>query len=78
MSFVGSLANDSRLSCHDSCCDRNTAARPIQIEEKALSMNSFIAQRKERYLRLRVIAVSITMPLTAPNGGIPILSMGYP
>ena len=36
--------------------------RPIQIEEKALIINSFILQQKEIYLRPRVIVVSITMP----------------
>ena len=40
-------------------------------------MNAFIVQRKETYLRPRVIVVSITMLLTAPNGGIPSLSLGY-
>ena len=33
----------------------------IQIEEKALNMNAFIIQRRERYIRPRAIAVSITM-----------------
>ena len=73
MSSVRFPANDSRLSRHDSCYDRNTVALPIQIEEKSLSMNAFIVQQKERYLRPRVIVVSITMPLAAPNGGIPAL-----
>ena len=73
MSSVGSPANNSCLSRHDSCYDRNTAVRPIQIEENALSMNAFIVQQMKRYLRPRVIVVSITMPLAAPNGGIPAL-----
>ena len=61
MSSVGSPATESLLSRHDLCCDSNTTVRPIQIEENALSINSFIVQRKERYLRPRVIVVSITM-----------------
>ena len=73
MSSVGSPANDSRFYRHDCCCDRNTAAQPIQIEEKALSMNAFIVHQKERHLRPCVIAFTITMPLADPNGGIPAL-----
>ena len=65
MSYVGSLATDLRLSCHYFCCNSNTIVRPIQIEEKALNINSFILQLKERYLRPRVIVVSITMPPSA-------------
>ena len=70
MSSVGSPATNSRLSCHDSCYDRNTAVRPIQIEENTLSMNAFIVQQKEIYIRPCVIVVSITIPIAAPNGGI--------
>ena len=65
MSSVGSPATDSRSSRHDFCCNRNTNVQPIQIEEKALSINLFIFQRKERYLRPRVIVVSVTMPPSA-------------
>ena len=78
MSSVGSPATDSRLYRHDLCCNRNTAAQPIQIEEKDFSMNAFIVQQKEIYLRLRVVVVSITMPLAVPNVGVPNLSMDYP
>ena len=41
-------------------------------------MNAFIVQRKESYLRPRVIVVSITMLLAATNDGVPILSLDYP
>ena len=42
---VGSPSTNSRSSHHDFYCNRNTTARPIQIEEKALSINYFIVQR---------------------------------
>ena len=61
MSSVGSLATNSCLSCHNFCCDRNTTARLIKIEEKARSINSFTVQHKERYPRPHVIVVSIFM-----------------
>ena len=78
-SRVQFLSTDSYSYCHDFCCDRNTTARLIQIEEKALSIHSFIVQRKERYLRPRfiVISISITMLLAAPNCGVPRLSLYY-
>ena len=63
MSSVRSPATNSRSSRHDFYCDRNTTARQIRIEEKALSINSFIVQWKERYLIPSFIVVSITMPL---------------
>ena len=69
MSSVRSPATDSRLSRHDFCCDRNKTARPIQIEENPLSINSFIVQRKERHL---IPAVSMTLkgiPLSLPTDG---------
>ena len=75
--FVRSLATASHSSCRDFCCDRNTNARMIQIEENPLSLNSFIVKWKERYLIPHVIVVSITMPIAAPNGGVPSLSLYY-
>ena len=78
ISSVGYPATDLRSSCQYLCYNRNTTAQPIQIEERALSMNSFIVQRKDRYLIPCVIIVSITMLLAAPNGGVPSLSMDYP
>ena len=74
---VGSPATNSLLSHHGFCCGRNTAVRTIQIEEKALSMNVIILQHKERYLRYRIIIVSITILLAATNGCITGLSMDY-
>ena len=62
MYFVGSPATDLRLSCHDFCCNRNTIMWKIQIEEKSSSINPFIGQLKNRYIRSCVIVVSITMP----------------
>ena len=76
-SRVPFLSTDSHSYRHDFCYNRNTTARLIQIEEKALSINSFIVQRKERYLRPRVIVVSITITLAAPNGGVTSLSLDY-
>ena len=61
MSSVRSPATDLRYFRHYFFCNRNATAWPIQIEEKALSINSSIVQRKERYFRPRVITVSITM-----------------
>ena len=61
MSSVGSPATGLRSSRHDFFCDRNTAAHPIQIEEKSLIKNALIVRRKERYIRPRVIVVSVTM-----------------
>ena len=78
MSSVVSPSIDSCISLHYLCCDRNTAARPIQIEEKFLSMNYFIVRRKEIYSRPHVIIGSITMPIAAPNGGVTSLSLDYP
>ena len=75
MSFVGSLDPNSRSSHHDLCCNINTVARPIQIEEKALRTNAFIFQGKERYLRSRILVVYITMPLAAANCGVTSLSL---
>ena len=40
-------------------------------------MNAFIVHQKERYLRPRVIVVSLTMLLAAPDGGIPSLILDY-
>ena len=60
LSSVGSPATDSGSPRNDFCCGRNTTK--IQIEGKDLSINSFIVQRKERYLIPRVIVISITIP----------------
>ena len=62
MSSVGYPDIDSRSSCHYFYFNRNTTARPIQIEEKDLSIYYFIIKWKERYLRPRVIVFSIIMP----------------
>ena len=48
------------------------------MEEKALRMNAFIFQMKERYLKPRIIVVSINLPIAAANGGVFSLSMDYP
>ena len=78
-SRVPFLSTNMRSSCHDICCDRNTTARPIQMEDKDLIIHCFIIQWKERYLRPRfiVISISITMLLAAPNCGVPSLSLYY-
>ena len=36
MSSVGSPVTDSRLSCHNFCCDRNNTVRLIQIARPTL------------------------------------------
>ena len=41
-------------------------------------MNDFIVQKKEIYLRPRVIVFSINMLLAAPNSGVTSLSLDYP
>ena len=78
MSSVGYPATDSRSSRHYFCCNRNPTAWPIQMEEKALIMNYFMVQRKERYLRPHIIIISITMPIVAPDSGVLSLCLNYP
>ena len=72
-----SPATNSLSSHHHFFCDRNTASRPIQIEEKSLRMNAFIVHWKDRYLRPRFILVSVAMPIADPNGVVPSLSLDY-
>ena len=78
MPSVGSLVTDLLSSHNDLCCDKNTVALPTQTEEKALRINDFIVQQKERYLIPRIIVISITMLFAATNSGVPSLSLDCP
>ena len=74
------LSTNSHLSCNYFFCDRNTTASLNQIEENTLSIYSFIVQKKEIYLRPRVIASSpqFRSPLVTTNSGVTSLSLDYP